>query len=176
MVQHRNIPSGGAYSRQFTDYSGIFFDEFSEDSAWLRDEARIRLPPLDGIRALVLKGEFRPHPDARGMETRLPGLTAAINGAAAGTISGSKPGPWELRIGLPGAGGPGRSVLSIGLSGVSRTNALAWLGRMTGLGFLQRFRKQNKNRQLRLFSLSTAAGETIYDFSQRHAPFSREKS
>src|ERR1017187_9332603 len=161
MVQHRNIPSGGAYSRQFTDYSGIFFDEFSEDSAWLRDEARIRLPPLDGIRALVLKGEFRPHPDARGMETRFPGLTAAINGAAAGTISGSKPGPWELRIGL---------------SGVSRTNALAWLGRMTGLGFLQRFRKQNKNRQLRLFSLSTAACETIYDFSQRHAPFSREKS
>jgi glycosyltransferase involved in cell wall biosynthesis len=174
MVQHRNIPSGGAYSKRFTDYSGIFFDEFADDSAWLRDQGRIRLPPLDGVRGLVLKGEFRPHPDARGIEARFPALAVLVDGLSAGAIPTPKPGPWELRFDLPKAGNPDRSVLTLGLKGVSFTNALAWLGRLTGLGRLQRFRRQNKNRQLRLISLATDTGEIVYDFAQRHAPFSRE--
>jgi glycosyltransferase involved in cell wall biosynthesis len=174
MVQHRNIPSGGAYSRRFTDYSGVFFDEFAESSAWLREEGRIRLPPLDGIRALVLKGEFRTHPAARGVEVTFPSLAASINGVLSGEVLPSKPGPWELRLALPPAGGPDRFTLALGLKGVAFTNALAWLGRLTGLGWLQRFRQQNKNRQLRLISLETEAGEIIYDFAQRDTPFSRD--
>ncbi len=40
------------------------------------------------------------------------------------------------------------------------------------LASLQRFRSQNKNRQLRLVSIATPDGELIYDFSVRHAPYS----
>jgi glycosyltransferase involved in cell wall biosynthesis len=65
-------------------------------------------------------------------------------------------------------------TLELRLSGVGFTNTLAWLGRVTGLGLLQRFRAQNKNRQLRITSIATPDGEVIYDFSRRHAPFSTE--
>ncbi|MBC7367927.1 MAG: glycosyltransferase family 4 protein, partial [Undibacterium sp.] len=51
---------------------------------------------------------------------------------------------------------------------------------ISGLGPLQRFRAQNKNRALRVTALTTAGdapgatGELIYDFSRRHAPFRAE--
>ena len=68
--------------------------------------------------------------------------------------------------------GPAGASLGLDLTGIGLTNLLAWLGRVTGIGSLQRFRAQNKNRQLRLATISTDTGEVIYDFSQRHAPFS----
>ena len=43
---NRTPPVGGAYSRRFTGYTGLFFDEFANDSAWLRETAVVRLPPL----------------------------------------------------------------------------------------------------------------------------------
>ena len=49
---------------------------------------------------------------------------------------------------------------------------------MTGFGPWQRFRQQNKNRQLRLATVQSGAAEPIFDFSQRHSPlaiaFARE--
>ena len=168
---NRTPPAAGAYSRRFTGYAGLFFDEFARDSAWLRETAVVRLPPLDGTRELVLRGEFRPHPAARGAETAAPGLTVLVNGRPAGHLNAPRPGPWELTIALPAAAG---ATLTLRLTGVGFTNVLAWLGRLTGLGPLQRFRAQNKNRQLRLASIATAGGETIYDFSRRHTPLSVE--
>ncbi len=56
MALFRTAPAGGAFHRRFTDYSGLFFDEFASDSAWIREEGRVRLPPLDGIDALVVSG------------------------------------------------------------------------------------------------------------------------
>ena len=165
----RTPPTGGAYSRRFTDYAGIFFDEFDSNSAWIRERATIALPPLDGVRGLVLTGEFRPHPAARGLETAAPGLVACVNGRPAGSLSALRPGAWELRLALPASD---RATLTLGLTGIALTNTLAWLGRVTGLAPLQRFRAQNKNRQLRLLRLTTLEGEVVYDFSIRHAPYS----
>jgi glycosyltransferase involved in cell wall biosynthesis len=168
---NRTPPAGGAYSRRFTDYTGIFFDEFAPDSAWIRETGSIRLPPLGDVRGLVLRGEFRPHPDARGLETSAPGLEAFVNGRPAGSLAQLRPGTWELPLILPNADS---ATLTFRLNGTSATNTLAWLGRVSGLGPLQRFRSQNKNRQLRLSTLSTSGGEVIYDFSRRHAPYSSE--
>ncbi len=166
---HRTPPSGGAYSRRFTDYAGIFFDEFATDSAWIRTTGTLHLPPLPGVRGLVLRGEFRPHPDARSLETSPPGLDVFVNGRAAGALTDLRPGLWELPLALPASDS---ATLTLRLAGTALTDALAWLGRVTGLGSLQRFRAQNKNRQLRLATLSTLDGEVIYDFSRRHAPYS----
>jgi glycosyltransferase involved in cell wall biosynthesis len=162
-------PFGGAYSRRFTAYAGIYFDEFAPDSAWIRETGTIRLPRMDDIRALVIRGEFRPHPAARGRETPPPSLTVLANGRPAGGLHDLQPGPWEIRVALPAA----ESVtLTLRLGGVGFTNFLAWVGRVTGLGSLQRFRAQNKNRQLRVQTIATADGEVIFDFSQRDAPYS----
>ena len=140
---HRTPPAGGAYSRRFTDYAGIFFDDFAADSAWLRERATLHLPPLGGVRGLVLRGEFRPHPAARGLETAPPGLAVFVNDRPAGSLTDLPPGPWSLTLALPASD---RATLSLRLTGIAVTNTLAWLGRVSGLASLQRFRSQNKNR------------------------------
>ena len=165
---HRTPPAGGAYSRRFTDYAGLYFDEFAEDSAWIRETAVVHLPPLDGARELVLRGEYRPHPAARGLETGAPGMTVAVNGQLAGGLAGLSPGAWELRVAVPAVEA---ITLSFQLSNTGVTNFLAWLGRVSGLGPFQRFRQQNKNRQVRLGSIALPSGELIYDFSRRHSPY-----
>ena len=43
----------------------------------------VRLPPLDGMSELIVRGEICPHPAARGVETTAPGLDVAINGRPA---------------------------------------------------------------------------------------------
>ncbi len=171
---HRTPPAGGAFSRRFTDYAGIFFDEFAPVSAWIRECGTIHLPPLAGVRALVLRGEVRPHPDARGLETAAPGLDVLLNDRRVGSVSALMPGPWEITLTLPASPDPKPQslTLTLRLTGTTVTNTLAWLGRVSGLASLQRFRSQNKNRQLRVVSIATPDGELIYDFSVRHAPYS----
>lgn len=167
----RTPPFGGAYSRRFTDYAGIYFDEFHSESAWVRECGTVHLPPLDGLRTLVLRGEFRPHPEARGLEASPPSLEVRVEGQPAATLTRPAVGDWELTVSLPASN---HIELSFHLVGVGFTNFLAWLGRATGLGPLQRFRAQNKNRQLRLRSIATPDGEVIYDFSRRDAPYSSD--
>jgi glycosyltransferase involved in cell wall biosynthesis len=139
----------------------------------IREEGRVRLPPLDGIDALVVSGDFLPHPEARGLEQGSPGLVCLVNGAAAARLNPPAPGAWELRVPLAPAAHTEHPILDLRLSGTGFTNFLAWLGRITGVGALQRFRRQNRNRQLRIRRIATPGGETVYDFSQRDAPFSR---
>jgi glycosyltransferase involved in cell wall biosynthesis len=166
---HRTPPSGGAFSRRFTSYAGLYFDEFDEGSAWVREQGRISLPPLGGVSKLLIRGEFRAHPDARGVELGCPGLRVRINDQLAGEIAPTRPGKWELTVPLPPASA---TTVVFELTGVGLTNTLAFLGRVTGLGPWQRFRVQNRNRQLRLTSIATESGETIFDFSIRHSPYS----
>jgi len=117
-----------------------------------------------------VRGEFRPHPAARGTETPFPGLVLRIDsGPAVAVPAATTACTWETRLPLPS----GRSAaLHFTLTGAGLTNALAWLGRVTGLASLQRFRAQNKNRQLRVVSIATSTGEVIFDFSNRHTPYS----
>lgn len=131
---------------------------------------RINLPPLESCRAVVLHAEYRTHPAARGRETPLPSLTCAVPGQPAQLI---RPGhtPWSVTLPLPADAATRPATVTLRLGGVGFTNLLAWLGRVTGFGPWQRFRAQNKNRQLRLLRLTTADGEVIYDFSNRHAPY-----
>lgn len=167
----RTPPVSGAFSRRFTAYAGLFFDQFDSSSAWIRERATVQLPPLSGVRALIIRGEVRRHPDAVGIETSAPGVRVTVNGRSAAELGHASSGPWELRVALPAAE---TIVLDFTLTGVAFTNFLAWLGRVTGLGFWQRFRTQNKNRQLRVTTIATDADEVIFDFSRRDAPYSSE--
>lgn len=168
-TRHRSPPVGGAFSRRFTSFAGLFFDEFDPGSAWIRESASVTLPPLVGVKALLVHGEIRLHPEARGPEAGAPGLELLLNGAPAGALPATTSGRWELRVALPAVES---LTLSMRLTGVGVTNVLAWAGRVTGLGPWQRYRAQNKNRQLRITSIATDAGEVIFDFSRRDAPYS----
>ncbi len=162
-------PAGGTYSRRFSHYTGLYFDDFDPTSAWIREVATVRLPPLGTVREVVIHGEFRPHPAVRGVEIGAPTLAVAVNGKRAAAQSPAAPGPWSLQAPVPV---DAASTLTLTLHGVRSTNVLAWLGRITGFGPLQRFRAQNKNRQLRITSIATPDGEKIFDFAQRDAPYS----
>ena len=170
-LRSRTPPRGGAFSRRFTAYEGVYFDEFDPQTAWIRERAMLRLPPLAGVDALVVRGEIRPHPKARGLEQGAPGLRLRVNGQVAADVSPYATGPWEVRLRLPHA-----ETITLGfeLTGVGATNLLAWAGRVTGFPGWQRFRAQHKNRQLRLGTIATDAGEVIFDFSRRDAPYSAE--
>ena len=168
----RTPPYGGAFARRFTRYTGIYFDEFDPTSAWIRETGSIRLPPMAGTPAIVVRGDFRMHPQARGPEAGFPRLEVLLDGRTVAHVALTAPGPWEARVALDTTDAQKGSVLALRLSGTGFTNALAWLGRVTGLGPLQRFRAQNKNRQLRLRAIESEAGEKIYDFSVRESPYS----
>jgi glycosyltransferase involved in cell wall biosynthesis len=168
----RKPPFGGAFERRFTRFSGLYYDEFAQDSAWIREVAAIQLPPVADVGTVVLKGVFRKHPEVRGPEKGFPTLEILVDGHSATTVSLSAPGPWEARVALDSFEAKKGSVLSLKLHGVGFTNALAWLGRVTGLAPLQRYRAQNRNRQVRLGSIDADTGERIYDFSKRESPYS----
>lgn len=174
---HRTPPAGGAYSRRFSHYTGLFFDEFQTDSAWIREDAWVRLPPLGEVSELVIRGSIQRHPLARGLERHAPTLEVTVNGEPAGQVVIEAPGPWALHVRLPQPATPSTATapspveLRFKLDGVGLTNLLAWLGRITEFRPWQRFRAQNKNRQLRIHAIATADGETIFDFSQRDAPY-----
>ena len=168
----RSAPYGGAFARRFTRYSGLYFDEFATNSAWVRETAVIRLPPVADVAVIVLKGEFRTHPSARSIEGGFPMVEVTADGITVAQIGAKKPGPWEVKITLDPQHAQRGSVIGLTLHGTRLTNALAWLGRVTRLPLIQRFRAQNKNRQFRLQAITSDAGESIYDFSKRESPYS----
>lgn len=153
-------------------YEGLFFDDFATDSAWLRETGVLRLPPIAGPASLQLEGEYRPHPLARGLETGAPSLTCRVDGTVVGALHTLPPGEFILKFELSPESLQRGAEIKLQLGGASLTNFLAWLGRVTGYGGWQRFRAQNKNRQIRIRRLSTTDGETIFDFASRTAPFS----
>lgn len=155
---------------------GLFFDEFAPDSAWIREEALIRLPPLDAATRLVVRCEIVPHPEAGSPETAPLGADFLADGRRVARLRGLGPGPFQAEFAAePGGDGAG-TELRIRLRGVGWTNVLAWLGRVSASlpfsGSLQKFRRQNRNRQLRVRRIETESGEVVFDFGNRHAPFS----
>jgi glycosyltransferase involved in cell wall biosynthesis len=62
-------------------------------------------------------------------------------------------------------GSTGAETIALELLGVTFTNALAWLGRVTGIARLQPYRRQSGNRRLRITRIATEDGITLYDFS-----------
>ncbi|HEX2101352.1 MAG TPA: glycosyltransferase family 4 protein [Candidatus Synoicihabitans sp.] len=159
-------------TRRWSGYSGIFFDDYDSNSAWIREVGVVRLPPLGAATTLVLEGERRVIPETQGSERGFPSLECHVDGRLVGVVSGEKAGRWQIKLPVPAATSAEGAMLEFRLRGVRWTNLLAWAGRITKAGSLQRFRAQRKNRQLRLHRLLTEHGEIVYDFSNRHAPYS----
>src|SRR3954466_9919116 len=95
---HRSTGNAG---RRWTSFTGLYFDEFAPDSAWIRDTGRVQLPPLPGVSRIRLRGEFLPHPEARGRESQLPALAVRVVGGGSGGMAPRAPGTWEILLDLP---------------------------------------------------------------------------
>ena len=163
---------------RWSHFSGLFHDEFDLESFWLRDSATIVLPTFTDVRRVVLHGEIKPWPAAE-RAGRAPRLEVSLNGTRLALLAPAAPGPFAVPVDLPTtAEGVGHRI-ELRLHGTIFSDHLAWLGRriqsLTFLGpvhrRLQWYRRQNRNRQLRIRSLVADSGELIFDFANRHAPF-----
>ncbi len=150
-------------------FIGLFHDDIVTDSYWIREEGRLSLPPLRGVRSLSLIGEVLPPAPADATAAGDLGLRVRLDGREV-SATALPPGPFRIPVALPAADHPGGHTLALQLTGVAGSNLLAWLGRITGLGFLQPWRAQARNRRLRIQRLE-ADGEVLFDFSNRAAPW-----
>jgi glycosyltransferase involved in cell wall biosynthesis len=155
--------------RRRPKFTGLFHDEIVTDSYWIREVGRLALPPLAGVRQLFLSGEVLPPAPADRTSHGELGLRVALDGREI-TAATLPPGPFRLTVDLPPGLPPGGSILRLTLTGVAGSNLLAWLGRVTGLGVLQAWRGQARNRRLRVQRLE-ADGDVLFDFSNRAAPW-----
>ncbi|PTY05882.1 hypothetical protein DB347_16210 [Opitutaceae bacterium EW11] len=165
----------GVYVRRATRSAGLFYDEFAEGSAWIREDAWIQLPPLPDLKKIVVRGETRIHPDVRGSEEGIPELDLYLGNQHIATVAIPGPQPWDVAIDIPPEIAGAGALIRFELRNVAYTNFLAWLGRLTAQWpwseSLQRFRKQNRNRQMRICRVEMD-GDVVFDFSNRHAPYS----
>jgi glycosyltransferase involved in cell wall biosynthesis len=165
----------GVFVRRSTRPGGFFFDTFDPESAWIRESAIVSLPPLAELRRLVVTGNFRTHPDVRDTDSSFPAVDLYLDNEKVGSAAATEPGPWEIAFDVPLEVAERGFTVRLVLGDVRFTNFLAWAGRVFA-GWscaerLQRFRLQNKNRQLRIATIK-ADGEIVYDFSNRHSPYS----
>jgi glycosyltransferase involved in cell wall biosynthesis len=165
----------GVYVRRASRSVGLFFDDFASDSAWLREEGSLVLPPLHDLRKVVLRGEVTTFPGLTGAEAGFPQLDLMLGSRHVATVSVTTPQSWEVTLEVPPDMAADGAEIRLRLRGVAWTNFLAWLARVAEdlpLGRrIQRFRQQNRNRQLRIRNVE-ADGMLVFDFSNRAAPYS----
>jgi glycosyltransferase involved in cell wall biosynthesis len=151
-------------------FTGLFHDEVATDSFWIREQGRLALPSLEGIGALAITGEVLPPAGADPTSAGAVGVAVEFDGRAMATRPALPVGPFRIEIPVPSGPASAGHTLSLHLLGVSAGNFKAWLGRLTGLGFLQPWRKQALNRRLRIQRVE-AGGEVLFDFGNRSAPW-----
>jgi glycosyltransferase involved in cell wall biosynthesis len=138
---------------------------------WIRERGGITLPSgVADVSAFILEGRLIRHPELPAT-ARLPRLEITVNGRVRANVAANVPGAWRADVALSAAERAGPLELGLRLRDVAWTNALAWLGRVSGLGPLQPWRRQRRNRQLRIDRILSDTGEVVCDFSRPDAPF-----
>ncbi len=151
-------------------FTGLFHDEVVTDSFWMRERAVLTLPSLAGVSRVAIVGEVLAPNSSDPTSAGLLGLRAELDGRALAQLAAHPPGPFRLELALPPGQSAAGHTLALQLTGVGGSNLLAWLGRVTGLGFLQPWRAQARNHRLRIQRIE-ADTEILFDFSNRSAPW-----
>jgi glycosyltransferase involved in cell wall biosynthesis len=152
-------------------FTGLFFDDTFEDSAWIREQGRLILPPLGGVRQLIITGELLPPaPTDLTSAAGEIGLRVSLDGRVLTARPALATGPFRFDLDLPADDSTSSHILGLQLTGVGWSNLLAWLGRVSGIGNLQPWRAQARNRRLRIQRVE-ADGEVLFDFANRTTPW-----
>lgn len=157
-------------ARSRSKFTGLFHDEVATDSFWVRETGVLELPPLTEAREIIVTGELRAADPADPTSAGELGLVARCDGAEVARLPALPVGPFTFRFPAPVSRAGEAHRLELALRGVAYSNLLAWLGRLTGLGPLQPWRKQARNRRLRIARIE-ADGEVLFDFSNRASPW-----
>ncbi|AOS44930.1 Glycosyl transferases group 1 [Lacunisphaera limnophila] len=150
-------------------FTGLFHDESVTDSFWIRETGRLSLPSLAGIDRLTVVGEVLPARAESAAQGPL-GLNISLDGQLASAHPVLPEGLFRLTVPLRADHPATGHELTLHLCGVGGGNFLAWLARLTGLGFLQPWRRQPRNRRLRIQRIE-AGDEVLFDFANRTAPW-----
>jgi glycosyltransferase involved in cell wall biosynthesis len=151
-------------------YSGLFQDDLAGDSCWIRETAALSLPSLTGIIQITVVGELLPPDPANPTSRGQPGCVARLDGHASAELLSPPVGEFRLDIPLSPSLPATNHTLTLQLTGTGGSNLLAWLGRVTGLGFLQPWRRQARNRRLRIKRIE-AGTEILFDFANLTSPW-----
>jgi glycosyltransferase involved in cell wall biosynthesis len=152
-------------------FTGLFYDEGPLDSCWIRESAGLELPPLTGVRLLVVIGEVLPPDPADATSAGDLGLVVRLDTRRAGGAEALPVGAFRLECPVPPAAAtaaPHRAEFQ--LVGVGRGNLLAWLARHTGMPAWQAWRRQARNRRLRIHRVEVD-GVILFDFANRSSPW-----
>lgn len=155
-----------------TRFTGLFHDEIASDSYWIRERGTLALPALKSSGELVIEGTLLPPADGDRLTHGELGLALHLDGQPVAHTARLAVGDFSFRLTLPAAAPAGGHRLELELLGVRGSNLLAWLGRVSGLPFLQAWRRQNRNRRLRIRRV-LAQGEVLFDFANRSSPWNR---
>lgn len=165
-------------SRHRPKFTGLFHDDVVTDSYWIREAGTLELPPLTGAKELRIVGSVLPADPADPTAAGELGLTARCDGATVFSARALPVGPFEFRCAAPAGKDATPHRLQFTLHGVAGSNLLAWLGRVSGIGALQPWRKQARNRRLRIARVEadgdkcgSLGGEVLFDFSNRASPW-----
>jgi glycosyltransferase involved in cell wall biosynthesis len=151
-------------------FTGLYHNESVADSFWIREKGILFLPGLKNASRLFVTGELLPPTSGDATTHGDLGVELILDGAKVLTQEKIAPGPFRLELPWPGNTTPSGHKLEIRITGVAWSNFLAWLGRMTRLGFLQSWRFQGRNRRLRIQRVE-AGGNVLFDFSNRFSPW-----
>lgn len=156
-------------NRHRPKFTGLFHDDVVTDSYWIREQGVLELPPLTGVREISLHGVVLPPAADDATATGDLGLTVGFDGRNVAQAAALPVGPFAFRF-APAAEARDGHYLTLRLRGVADSNFRAWLGRMTGLATFQPWRRQARNRRLRITRVE-ADGEVLFDFSNRASPW-----
>lgn len=152
-------------------FTGLFHDDLATESYWIRETGVLMLPPLNGSKLLKIHGEVLP-PDPSDATARGDlGLAIRLDGRLIEARAALPIGDFQFPIPAPGGESSKRAHrITLTLLGVRGSNLFAWLGRMTGFGAWQPWRRQARNRRLRIQRVEVD-GEMLFDFSNRASPW-----
>lgn len=153
--------------RRRPKFVGLFHDDLVADSYWIREEGQLNLPSLQGVKEVAVVGEVRAPAANDPTATGELGLVVRMDGRVVADVA-LPTGPFRIPCPVPTGPALAGHRLSLKLKGVTGSNTLAWLGRITGLAPLQRWRAQARNHRLRIQRIE-ADGELMFDFGNRAA-------
>jgi hypothetical protein len=127
------------HPRRPPKFTSLFFDETVENSVWMREYGRLVRLPIGHTSPRAVAGVRLP---ASGnlATTETLGLKITIDLQENLCSTMIAPGPIHFGIPWPATAMPAEHRLEFLLLDASGINLLAWLGRITGLGFLQVWR------------------------------------
>lgn len=157
-------------SRSRPKFTGLFHDEVATDSYWIREAGLLELPPLTQAREIAVFGEVLPADPRAPTSTGELGLVIRLDDREVHRAAALPIGPFSVRFPAPRSTHSETHQVSLVLQGVTASNLRAWLGRVTGLAALQPWRRQARNRRLRIARIE-ADGEVLFDFSNRASPW-----